>query len=97
MNLTKLHIDCKKNGRKVFESFKHHIKYYPFEGEIDIQGCIDYDIEKEFGRSVLKHHITGNESSIQLKTMCKIVESYKTIIISTCWKYAENFIENKKN
>jgi hypothetical protein len=93
MNPVQLEIDCKKVGRTVFENFKHSLNNYPLEVEITsdtIQTVIDFEINNEFGRKVLKDHITGNESKIQLDLIHKKVNEYKTTIVKTCWSWSEN-------
>lgn len=92
MNVTNIENDCKIKARKCFENFKHHIKNYPLEGEIDIKGVIKYEIEQEFGRSVLKNHITGNESKQQLKLILNIVDKYKNLLIKTSKNWSKKYI-----
>jgi len=40
-------------------------------------------VRQEVGREVLKNHITGNETDIQLKEMQKITDAYQEVIIKT--------------
>lgn len=90
MNLTLLHQDCKKYARIVFENFKNSVVNYPLENIITeevIEEIIEFEIKQQFGRKVLKNHVTGNESDVQLKKMQEIVSDYKETIIKTCWNW----------
>lgn len=96
MNITKLNEDCKIIGRKVFEAYKHHLENYPLENKINletIEAIILYEVRQEFGRKVLKNHVTGNETPIQLKKMQGIVNGYLNTIIKTCYAWGGKFIK----
>lgn len=99
MNLTQLEIDCKKVGRKCFEDFKHKIQNHPdfCFGKLDKTGMnetIKNTILQEFGRKVLKNHITGNESKIQLVKIQNIVNEYKDTIVKTAITWGKKYLES---
>ena len=95
MNLTQLETDCKKEGRKCFENFKHFLLNYPFDFKIDeigVANTILQTIEQEFGRAVLKKHITGKESKVQLQLMKTKVDDFEKMIVKTSWNWARKTV-----
>ena len=91
MNTTKINEDCKIIGREVFEDFKSSVLNFPIEAKITtetIEQIILTNVREQYGRKVLKNHITGNETLIQLKLIQDKVNEYQIIIEKTCWNWS---------
>lgn len=87
MNISLLEELCKKHGRIVFESFKNSVENNPF-GKINegiVSDCLQFEINQEFGRGVLKEWIKTNNlnSKAQIEVVSSIINNYKTTIVNT--------------
>lgn len=93
MNITQLEIDCKINGRKVFENFKHSLLNFPLDNKIStdvVEAIILFEVKQNYGRKVLKNHINSNLSKKQLKLISLKIKEYENLIIKTCWVLSRN-------
>lgn len=87
MNISLLEELCKKHGRIVFENFKSSVENNPF-GKINediVSNCLEFEINQEFGRTVLKEWIKTNNlnSKVQIDVVTGIINNYKKTIINT--------------
>ena len=87
MNVSLLEELCKKHGRIVFENFKSSVENNPF-GKINegiVSDCLQFEINQEFGRKVLKEWIKTNNlnSKAQIDMVNDIINGYKKTIVNT--------------
>ncbi|RSC96043.1 hypothetical protein [Tenacibaculum singaporense] len=87
MNVTLLEDLCKKRGRIVFENFKSSVENNPFRkiNEGIVSDCLQFEINQEFGRGVLKEWIKTNNlnSKAQIDVVTGIINNYKKTIVNT--------------
>ncbi|WP_028890862.1 hypothetical protein [Tenacibaculum sp. 47A_GOM-205m] len=94
MNISLLEELCKKHGRIVFENFKSSVENNPF-GKINegiISDCLQFEVDQEFGRKVLKEWIKTNNlnSKAQIDMVNDIVNGYKKTIVNTSLTWVKN-------
>ena len=87
MNVSLLEELCKKHGRIVFENFKSSVENNPF-GKINegiISDCLQFEVDQEFGRKVLKEWIKTNNlnSKAQIDMVSGIINNYQKTIVNT--------------
>lgn len=99
MNVSELDNACKKEARKVFESFKETILDPPFLAIIDINGFIEdsinFQVKQVYGTKIMKKYIDEVKSEEQMKYLQNKIKEFENILINVAINFAKKQLKGQ--